>query len=43
MRDQESDVAKYPSRLEAAVARSSSPDVDATALQAVAAGHHACR
>ena len=37
------DVANHSSKLEAAVARSSSLDADATALQAVADGHHACR
>ena len=37
------DVAKHSPKLEAAVARSSSLDADATALQAVAHGHHAYR
>ena len=36
-------VAIHSSKLEAAVARSSSLDADATALQVVADGHHACR
>ena len=43
LRDQDSDLAKHSSKLEAAVVRSSSLDADATALQAVADGHHACR
>ena len=31
-----------PSKLEAAVARPSNVDTDATALQTIADGHHAC-
>ena len=37
------DIAKHSSKLEAAVARSSSHDANTTALRVVADGHHACR